>query len=317
MKIYYLPIILLLLANLSIAQSYSNEETALDSLISGFEEQIMDNFDTIELREIRRAIWVALEKTKHINAPKLTAKAHDMLSFWYLYNVHEENRDSVLHHNEQYLFYANQSQDVATIATAHEELGYSLTEIGQYEKAESHLFQAAELYEQQDAFLDLGYVYISLAGLYRETGDEQALAYAEKAMTLIAEHKENELDILDPLRMLVLLYEPEQALEKAQEVIDLIYAAPADRSNLTLEKAHAIRSRAVHLQALERYDEALQDYQTALGLVRELTSDEKHTNGWKGGIADVLYLQKKYAQAIPYFKDYIAHVEALNMDVHS
>jgi len=319
MRIYYLSIVLLLFATCSSAQSsFSNEAIALDSLISGFEAQIIDNFDTIRLKEIHQDISLALKEAKRLESPKLVSKAHATMSLWYLYNVHEENRDSAVFHNERSLFYVQQTQDKEAIAEAHSNLGYNLAEIGRYEDAESNLFQAVQIYEELNLFLALGFAYTNLAELYRETNDgAQAISYAEKAFALIEEHKEGEFDILEPLRVLVRLYPPELALEKAQQIIDVVYAAPADRSNLGLEKAHAIHGRAMIFHTLERYDEALQDYRTALSLVEEIAIDKRHTNGWKGGIADVLFLQKKYAQAIPYFRDYITHVEERNMGVYS
>ncbi|NJL74741.1 MAG: hypothetical protein HC892_06595 [Saprospiraceae bacterium] len=88
--------------------------------------------------------------------------------------------------------------------------------------------------------------------------------------------------------------------------MELILKLPEDvRETETL---NAIAWRGKAHRSLGKYDKALADFEFSWKGMKAKYGEEK-TDGWKGDIGSIYFLQGKYEAAIPYIKDYLKHLE--------
>lgn len=292
------------------AQSDSLDLLPLDSVFTLLKNDIYDTNEQSGYEAIYGKAYRALERAQATGDPEKTATAHGLLALWHYYSVSSNNPDSSYFHFHQSLEYFKQTDDQLQIAKAHDRVGKSLIELGRYKEAEQQLFEVIRIFENLNMPQRLGSAYASLNYLYRETKDyEQALIYGEKSLVLFEENPEEEEDLIEPLLGLIKTYpevgQAKRALEKAQQVVDIIARNHPEEYNVHMANVRAWRGEVY--VALEEYDKALEDFYYSWEVIKRIVPSEADANGWKGYIGNVLRLQGRYAEAIPYIKDCLVH----------
>lgn len=292
------------------AQSDSLELLPLDSVFTLLKNDIYNTNEQAGYDAIYDKAYRALERAKKLDNPEKIAIAHSLIALWHYYSVSSNNPDSSYFHFRQSLEYFQQTDDQLQIAEAHDDVGKSLIELGRYKEAEQQLFEVVRIYEKLDMPRKLGSAYASLNYLYRETNDyENALIYGERSLPLFEENLEEEDELIEPLLGLIKTYpevgQAELALEKAQQVVDIIARAHPEEYNVHMANVRVWRGEVY--VALEEYDKALEDFYYSWEAIKRIVPSEEDANGWKGYIGNALRLQGKYAEAIPYIKDCLVH----------
>lgn len=292
------------------AQSDSLEVLPLDSVFTILTDQVVQTDEQAAYSAIYNRAYRALERAQKAGDPKSLAVAHKIIGFWHYYSLSSSNPDSVYGHFRQSLDYFKQTNDQAQIAKAHDRVAKALVDNGRYKEAEQHFFEEVRLYEVLGLPLKLGSAYASLNYLYRETKDyEQALIYGERSLALFEANLEEEGDLVEPLLGLIYTYpevgKPELALEKAQQVVEMTAREHPEEYSIQLANVRVWRGEVY--VALKEYDKALEDFYYSWEAVKSIHKKEEDANGWKGYIGNVLRLQGKYAEAIPFIKDCLFH----------
>mgnify|MGYP005840840541 CR=1 FL=1 len=309
--------LLLLLGFFSlVAQPDSIKMMPLDSLFTFLEKEVSNINISHRFEETFQIAHFTLNKAKQQGNPEDIAKAHNLIASYHYYSVRSENPDSTYFHDKKTLEYLQKTNNQEKIAKAHDRVGKDLVSMGRFLEAEEQLFEVVRIYETLDIPLELGSAYASLNYLYRESKDyEQALLYGEKSLELFEANYEAETDLIEPLLGLIKTYpkvgKPELALEKAQQVVEIIRRKYGAEDNIHLANVRAWRGEVY--VALEDYDKALEDFFYSWNVIKTVVAKEEEANGWKGHIGNVLRLQGKYREAIPYIKDCLLHHQERNI----
>lgn len=307
----YVLILLMLSSSIAIgAQSDSIRILPLDSLFTFLEKEINNINTSHRFDETFQTAHFALNKAMAAGKAEDIAEAHSLLGSYHYYSVRSNNPDSTYFHDHKSLEYLLKTNDQEKIAKAHDRVGKDLVSMGKYLKAEEHLFQVLSIYESLDKPMEVGKAYASLNYLYRETKDyDQALFYGEKSLELFEANYKDENELIQPLLGLIKTYpkvgNPELALEKAQQVVGIITRKFDGADNINMANVRAWRGEVY--VALEEYDKALEDYFYSWNIIKTVVQNEEEADGWKGYIGNVMRLQGKYNEAIPYIKASLEH----------
>lgn len=312
------PVVLLLLVYLQMAaQPDPTPVKPLDSLFSILKTEVSNMSSTHTNEQTYQKAYFALARALHDGNPEKIAQAHNIIADWHYYSVTSNNPDSVYFHDLKTLEYLRMTDDQSSIAKAEDRVGKDLVNMGRYPEAEQYLFNVVRIYESLNEPLHLGSAYASLNFLFRETQDySQALVYGEKSMELFEANYKDEDELIEPLLGLIKTYpevgKPELALEKAQQVVDIISRKYGEGENIHMANVRVWRGEVY--VALKQYDNALEDFNYSYQVMKNLLPDESDADGWKGYIGNVLRLQGKYAAAIPYIKDCLHHHQSKNIE---
>lgn len=299
------------------AQPDSIKMMPLDSLFTFIKKEISDINISHRYEETFQVAHFALHKARQQGKPEDIAKAHDLIASYHYYSVNSNNPDSTYFHDKKSLEYLQKTNNQERIARAHDRLGQTLAGMGRFLEAEEQLFAVVRIYETLDMPLELGSAYASLNYLYRESKDyEQALLYGEKSLALFEANHTEEGELIEPLLGLIHTYpkvgKPELALEKAQQVVEIIRRKYGAEDNIHLANVRVWRGEVY--VALEDYDKALEDFFYSWNVIKTIVEKEEDADGWKGYIGNVLRLQGKYREAIPYIKDCLLHHQERNIE---
>lgn len=298
------------------AQLDSAPANSLDSLFSMLEQEISAMNTTHTYDQTYQKAYFALARALYTANPERIAKAHNIIADWHYFSVTSNNPDSVYYHDLKTLEYLQQTDDQPGIAKAHDRVGKDLVGLARYPEAEQQLFEVVHIYETLGDQANMGSAYASLNMLYRESQDfEQALIYGEKSMALFEANYQEEDELIEPLLGLIKTYpkvgQPVRALEKAQQVVDIIARKYGEGENIHMANVRVWRGE-VYVD-LKEYDKALADFTYSYHVLKNMLPDEKDADGWKGYIGNVLRLQGKYAEAIPYIRDCLHHHQSKNI----
>lgn len=295
---------------LLVAQPDSIKVMPLDSLLTFLEQEVRNINISHRFEATFQSAHFALQKAQQQSKPEDIAKAHHLLASYHYYSVRSNNPDSTYFHNKKGLEYLQKTNDQEKIAKAHDRVGKDLVSMGRFREAEEQLFEVVRIYETLDMPLRLGSAYASLNYLYRESKDyEQALLYGEKSLELFEANYKKEMELIEPLLGLIKTYpkvgKPALALEKAQQVVDMHTLKYDGADNIQMANVRAWRGEVY--VALKDYEKALEDFFYSWKVIKTVVATEKEADGWKGDIGNVLRLQGKYGEAIPYLKDCLLH----------
>ena len=310
-------ILLLLLGFFSLAaQPDSIKVMPLDTLFTFLEKEISDINTSHRYEETFQIAHFTLNKAKQQGNPENIAKAHNLIASYHYYSVRSENPDSTYFHDKKTLEYLQKTNNQEKIAKAHDRVGKDLAGMGRFLEAEKQLFEVVRIYEALEQPINIGKAYASLNYLYRESKDyEQALLYGEKSLELFEANYKEESELIQPLLGLIYTYpkvgKPEIALAKAQQVVEIIRRKYGAEDNIHLANVRAWRGEVY--VALEDYDKALEDFFYSWNVIKTIVEKEEEADGWKGYIGNVLRLQGKYREAIPYIKDCLLHHQERNI----
>jgi len=292
------------------AQSDSLRLLPLDSLFSYLGKEVNNINVSHRFDETFQAAHYALNKAMAAGDPEKIAKAHNILGSFHYYSVRSNNPDSTYYHDNKTLEYLLKTNNQEKIASAYERVGKDLVSMGRYLEAEEHFFKVLSIYEQLEQPINIGVAYASLNYLFRETKDyEQALIYGEKSLELFKEHYEKETELIEPYLGLIKTYpkvgRAADALILAQEVVGIISRRFDGADNINMANVRAWRGE-VYME-LEDYDKAMEDYWYAWNVIKTVVEKEEEADGWKGYIGNIMRLQGKHREAIPYIKASLVH----------
>ncbi|MCR9064222.1 MAG: tetratricopeptide repeat protein [Cytophagales bacterium] len=187
-------------------------------------------------------------------------------------------------------------------------MGFDLQFMQRYAEAEVEYFKGLEIAHSINYQQGINSIHASLAGLYASTKDyESALKYSEMVVAAYKEEGNAHPLIRAMLRLndtYVKTGRPEKALETVNKALALVPELPEEYRSSETINVRAWRGKVY--RKLGRYDDALRDFRFSWKGMQEKYGDE-NANGWKGDIGSIYFLQKKYAEAIPYLKDYVEH----------
>lgn len=177
--------------------------------------------------------------------------------------------------------------------------GYIAANKREFSEASRQYFRAIAIWEQSGQQIELAKVYRGLADMFAMQDDyDKAMQYCEEAILILEAQDEPILlaGAFDDLSYIFLLSgQYDKAYEYAEKALQVYEAFGADEIAI----ARALNSRGNALKFLDRYSEAVADYQ------RSMDISEKHgvIRGVAVGTANIrhtLLMQNKYAEALPY-----------------
>ena len=258
---------------------------------------------------IKQDLWKLLARAKTTKDPLYIAKVYQCLANWHYTSLSSEKADSIYFYDQKALMLLLQTGDKELISRAYRTVGMDLDELQQYAQAEIHYFKGLEIAEAIGAQKNINSIYAALSAHYSNMKDyDSAFKYNQSAIA--AYEKEGNTyplvrALLNQTNIYIELGEPEKALTTSNRVLKLIQDLPEEvRETETL---NAITWRGRAYRSLGKYDEALADFEFSWkGLTVKYGAE--NTDGWKGDIGSIYFLQGKYAAAIPYFRDYLKHL---------
>jgi len=258
--------------------------------------------------EIKKELWSTLSRAQAGEKPIVIAKVFKELANWHYLSISSENKDSIYFYDNKALQEFLKTGDKELISKAYRTVGFDLDFMQRYAEAEVQFFKGLQIAQDINDKKTINAIYASLSNLYANTKDYTSALKYSKMVVSAYEKEENTHPLIRALmgqsNIYVKTNEPEEALKAANKGLALIPKLPEQ-----YQKSETLNVRAWRAQAyrgLKRYDEALADFEFSWKGMREKYGDEM-ANGWKGGIGSIYYLQEKYAEAIPYLKDYVAH----------
>lgn len=283
-------------------------EFPLDTILVKVSEAI-DNMNGTSESVIRKDLDYLLKSVQKNADPLLMAKTYQQFANWHYQSVFSENNDSIFHYDELALQFLKQTRENEMLAKAYKTLGFDLSLMQRFSEAEEAYFEGLDLVEKF-GFEKLKFsIYASLSNLYSSTKDfNSALKYGEMVVDQYTKDQ-NTHPLIRALISLNDLYvkmgEPEKALPLINRALELVDDLPEKYQNS--EKYNVLAWRGKTLRALNRYDEALADFQFSWNGMKEIYGAER-VDGWKGDIGSIHFLKGEYATAIPFLKGYIDHL---------
>ncbi len=266
-------------------------------------------------QQVKQDVWATFNYIQKRTNKIQLAKTYQLMGKWHYASVGSEKIDSVYYYDKLALETFLKTDSTALTLKAYRYLAMDLINMQDYSEAEQVLFkiiQLAQFVSDQDA---INSAHALLSILYHNTEDySSAIKYSD--MVVAAYEKEDNTHPL--IRAMIIqssinlkLQKPELALTQITKALALVKKLPEDYQNSETYNVMAWRGRVY--RALKRYDDALADFQFAWkGMEKEYGANM--ANGWKGFIGGIYYLQGKPAEAIPFLKDYIQHMEGKKVE---
>ncbi|WP_341225726.1 histidine kinase dimerization/phosphoacceptor domain -containing protein [uncultured Arcticibacterium sp.] len=309
------PLLFLLLNLFSICLYGQNEPYQIDNIDSiPIDTALVKLGDAVNQMKgeddaaIKKDLWLTLKRAKATKKPLTIAKTYKELANWHFLSISSENNDSIYYYDNQALQFFLQTDQKELITDAYKTVAVDLDLMQKYAEAEVQFFKGLEVAKSFDYQKGINSIHASLSRLYTNTKDyESALKYSD--MVVAAYKKEENTHpliraLLASSNIYVKTERAKKALEVVNEALALVPKLPEKYQNSETFNVRAWRAQA-H-RALKQYDEALADFKFSWKGMQDIYGD-KMANGWKGGIGSIYYLQGKYAEAIPYLKDYVEH----------
>ncbi len=278
----------------------------LDSLVSW----LYDNF-TVKDR-FYSDVHFALRRALQEKDNAAIAKCHELLSDWHYDNAYR-NKDSILYHEKQRLYYTILTKDKENIADAYIRYGVTLKDLGKYKEGEVQLMEAIAIYKELENQAGIANCYRRLCDFARNVSDfKAAIRYGELAVKM---HRENGSSLeaqMNPLLCLMTAYneagQPLKAIEQANRLLD------ARKKGLIKDdmddKIYIYYQRALAYTALRRYEQAIADHETILQLDSSYHKKGAEEGPFHEDIANIAYLKKEYTSALFSFLKYIKYEQA-------
>lgn len=285
-----------------------SDNMGLDSLIRWVEVNMYADTDTSY-----KYAHIALKRALKSGTNEQIGDILEQLAGWHFGNAESENRDSILYYDKKSLEYYLKTDNQAKIAKAYLHIGTGYVDFSDYRSAQEYALHGIRILEKINDQEKLAEAYADMSYVCRHMGSyEDAIRYAEQS---IATYRNiNQVDnIIVPLLYSITAYtsagKPNIAIEKANEAIALIERTGGQKSDpgATL-RAFGMRGEAY--EALGEYDKALEDFTYAWNFAKSEVPEPHLADGYKGDIGNILRLQGKYAEAIPYFEDQIKHLDS-------
>lgn len=290
-----------LLFSFTYGQSPTTEFTHLDSGFAWIDKHL--HVDSIK-GEIHTKALNLLNQAIAIGEQSQIAQAHSLLSQWHDY-YNQYIRDSILFHENKALAIYLSLGDKEKEAGSYMIISNTYTNLSQFDSSRIYLFKALYIYESNQDKNGIANAYSSLSSLYQILEDyPEAINYGEKAMEMLEDSKDY-YSITTNLMEMVTNYsaveEYQKSIQAAEECIRIYNKQQMTEIGI-ISRAYAFRGDTY--KKMERYDEALKDYETAYKLILDEAGADA-AQSWKLDIGNVLTLKGEYAKALPYLEDAI------------
>lgn len=219
--------------------------------------------------------------------------------------------DSILHYAQQALLFHQRANNPLKIADDYLSIGFAYGNKLSLLSAEENIMKAVELYESHDALSQLSEAYGLLSYFFfLSDAHKDGIKYAELSYATAASARDttrmiHELTYSIPIYLAV--GEHEKALTIANQSIELINDLQ-NHTSIQVMDAHYYRGDA-HT-ALNKLDEAMQDYMLAYELAKERWKNSKPETAlfFTDGLAYLQQLNGNYEEAIQINKKLLNHL---------
>ncbi|HMO38745.1 MAG TPA: histidine kinase dimerization/phosphoacceptor domain -containing protein [Saprospiraceae bacterium] len=239
------------------------------------------------------------------------------MAHWH-YGAAYRQQDSILHHLKQYVYHASLIDDKRMLAATYIDYGTILKDLGRYKEGEKELFNAIDIYEQLKDQAGIAKCYRRLCDFARHVSDfQEAIRCGELAVKMHRENGSSMEQQMDPLLCMMTAYneagQPEKAIEQANRLLDARKKGLIEDD--VFNKVYIYQQRALAYIVLQRYEQAIADYEAILRLESSIDKKELKEGPIYETIAMIAYLKKEYAAAIPSFLKYIEYEQAQQNEV--
>ncbi len=306
MNIQFWLILALSVATNYVVRAQSLENLALDSLIRWVDANMYDD----DGQKVFRYAHLARYRAQQAGNAEWLGDIHEHLATWHFSHSESGNRDSIFYYDRQALEYYLKTDNLKKQASAYLHVGTNFAELQRYRQAQEYTLQGIRLLEKINDRPGLARAYADMCYVCREMGaHEDAIRYCEQSIATYKSVNRAD-DVVVPLLYLIMAHtnngQADIAITRANEAIALIEKNGGQEADPggTL-KAFGSRGRAY--EALGQYDKALADYTYAWNFAKSVVPEPHLADGYKGDIGNILRLQGKYAEAIPYLEANIQH----------
>ena len=290
-----LTIILVLFCALpSYAQNSDSNLSSLDDLMLWLSTHSKSHKDSSALGTNSRK---AINLSKQVNNQNTLAQSYGYLA---MYHKEYSKLDSALYylHKEKEI-YINQNKDLL-LANTYLDIKAIYAIKADYNQAKDYVYKALHIYEDLNDQKGIANCYAHIGDLlYYENNYNEAISYCDKAIAIQKEINAKE-DLALTYRFkansqLFTGFDLDNALETINASIDLYN----ELGETGIPMMASLNWRGNIYKYMERYDEAINDYQTNYNNSKELGLD-RYLIPSLGNIGHVYIMQNKYQEALPY-----------------
>ncbi|MBX2817082.1 MAG: tetratricopeptide repeat protein, partial [Saprospiraceae bacterium] len=288
-----------------------NPATAdIDTVVSWIGSHVSSISSTESSRRAYEYAYIVLRRCHQLSSYQHIAKVHQHLATYHYMQVASEQTDSIIYHDSLAMVNFRLAGDRSGAAKSLAYLASSYLLVNRFQEAEANLFEALGIFRELDDQDEVAGTLSDLSDYFIATESyEDAIKYAEQAEEVLSKSDDARsygIALFSIVPAHVKLEQYVVAMEKADLAVEKVTSV-SDIDSAALAKA--LGAKALVHQKIGDLDQALSDYMRAWDIVKTLVNEEHEADGWKQGVAEVLYLQQKYAEAIPYYEDYITHLK--------
>ncbi len=285
---------LIVLFAIPFSGSAQNESRDLDSLNRWVNENLTNALDTSVLYTKAHQ---ALIFSKVVGDPEALNTSRRNLS---IYHEHYGRIDSAIYYLELVVEYFTLLKDTVSMAETYLEIKGLYTNKANYVEAAKQVYTALDLYEKTGDQLGIANCYVDLCDLlYYENKYQESVEYCDKAIEI-----QKQINALEDLARALQFKASSQLfsgadLEDALATINEAIKLYEGMEGKEIELMSSINGRGNILKYLERYDEAIADYQSNYEKSLEI-GFKSYMIPSVANIGHVYKLQEKYEEALPY-----------------
>ena len=278
----------------SFAQNSDSNKSSLDSVMNWLDSHSNSIKDSTKLGMHSRK---AIQLSKQLNSKSTLAKSYSYLA---LYHKEYSKLDSAV-------FYLNDVKDIyedlndqLNLANTYLTIKELYTIKADYNQAKNYVYKALSLYETLDNQKGIAQSYAHIGDLlYYENNYNEAIRYCNKAIAIQKNINAKE-DLALTYRFkansqLFTGFDLENALESINASIDLY----KDIGETGIPMMASVNWRGNIYKYMERYDEAIKDYQANYDNSKKMGLD-RYLIPSLGNIGHVYIMQGQYENALPY-----------------
>jgi two-component sensor histidine kinase len=308
----YFTLLLLFLAQISLAQHDEFNDLPIDSALVWLNDYHVENPDNFHQRALK-----TLKRTYQLNDEQLKGEAHLLLMRWHSYHV-LFTMDSIYQHGELALTLFERTNDQANLAATSAELGYEYVDNNDIDRAEKLIFDAIAIYENLGDKKGIGDSYLKLSNIFRnQKASELAIKYGLLGLKISEEIKDHYTIAMSWLR-LIRAYQDHGEMKKAIEAGDSCIATLnkfVPEEKFMLARAYAYRGEV--WSDLGNYQQSLEDNRNSYAIIEaKIGAQRPAAKTYREGIGQAYYLQGKYNDALPHLIASIDGYVDLGQDRH-
>lgn len=292
----------------NLAQIDSLKKLSIDSLIvwtHGMQDTHFKDFPEIAYF----ALGQALKEENY----KAASSFHGYLSFWNYYNYEINGIDTIIYHRKKQIEYSAKIGDTLLVGIGYFNLATDYNDSNQQTKCIETLLESIEIFKSINNEAKVAEVHTMLAAIYNSTNEPQKavkllevclpIFIKEKDYFMVAEGSRHFTDAY------LILKDYPNALKHINNSIKVSLENEFDLNNLLLIESYLTKG-TIYLEK-EDYNLAENYYNKALQASLKSNSIEK-AKQCRFEIGNVLYIQKKYEEALPHLVAGVQAAEVLS-----